>query len=75
MVQVNLMKYRSDFQVVEKGVPQYSILGPVLLIMYINNIVHHGGIISYADDTSLVMYGNNLVSVVDTTEMLLRNTV
>lgn len=52
----------SDWQNISTGVPQGTVLGPVLFLIYINNIREIIGanidIFSYADDTALLLRGN-----------------
>ena len=65
-VEVNGIK--SDLKHIQMGVPQGSILGPILFIIYINDIYKSTSmnILSYADDTTVYISGNNIQSLVDT---------
>lgn len=51
---VQIENSKSDFQLITYGVPQGTVLGPILFIIYINNLCNlniKGNIITYADDT------------------------
>ena len=53
----------SSFKELSKGVPQGSILGPLIFNVFINDIydaVKHGSLINYADDNTLIASAPNL---------------
>ena len=59
---VNVDGVKSTYMDVEMGVPQGSILGPLLFLLYINdfpNICKHSSCILYADDTALFFESND----------------
>ncbi len=62
-VQVTVLgETESNGRIVKCGVPQGSILGPLLYILYVNDMklaVRNSKISLYADDTALYMTGNS----------------
>jgi len=60
---VSVSGAKSDVCKITCGVPQGSVLGPLLFLLYINDIgysVHNSPIRSFADDTNLFLYGKSI---------------
>lgn len=65
---VQFKQNNSDCQSVICGIPQGSVLGPKLFILFINNVyevVHNTNILLFADDTTFFKAGNNLDNLID----------
>lgn len=63
---VKLADHKSNPKQITYGVPQGSILGPLLFLIYINNISTlelKGDLSLYADDTSLFYFGHSVESI------------
>ena len=62
----------SDFLTIKCGVPQGSILGPLLFLLYINDITHTSSLLSFilfADDTNIFYSHDNLETLVRTVNL------
>lgn len=57
--------YKSSIESISCGVPQGSILGPLLFLIYVNDIWMSCGlkVLSFADDTTVLAHGHNEISV------------
>src|SRR5208337_3930435 len=61
--------FSSDLEPITCGVPQGSILGPLLFILYINDVVESSKLlhfILFTDDTNLFLSNSNLHVLINT---------
>ena len=65
---VELNGKKSSYLPIETGVPQGSILGPLLFLIYINDLPSAANLkcVSFADDSNLVIRGENLEDLTKT---------
>lgn len=64
----------SDLKTIETGVPQGSVLGPLLFLIYVNDVVsavENHNLRLFADDTNLFVSGKNLINVFNDTQQSL----
>ena len=64
---VSFGNHRSSLNRISTGVPQGSILGPLLFILYINDLPRcstNGHFTLYADDTSIIYNGSDTISLI-----------
>jgi hypothetical protein len=69
-------KIKSSMKNTKYGVPQGSILGPTLFLLYINNMKHlnlHGKVYQYADDMALVYSSKSINELQEMMQMDLDN--
>ena len=69
---VQLGNHKSSFLEIKCGVPQGSVIGPKLFILYINDIYKVSKkikIVTFADDTNILCSGDNLQQLLDMVKM------
>ena len=72
---VSIDNVESSLLNIKCGVPQGSILGPLLFLIYINDIVNSSTVLAFvlfADDTNIVLSHTNLNELIDTLNAELR---
>ena len=62
---VNINNHFSDLSKISCGVPQGSILGPLLFLLYVNDMpqVVHSDLFLYADDSGLTFQHKNVHTI------------
>ena len=67
-------KTNSKILLINCGVPQGSVLGPLLFLLYVNDIEFSGkfdNLNLFADDTSLFVFSNKIDNIVEESNILL----
>ena len=63
---VSILGFESNQRSLSHGVPQGSVLGPLLFLLYINDLhraIKSSTVFHFADDTNLLLIGNSLTKI------------
>ena len=63
---VSILGFQSNLTILEHGVPQGSVLGPLLFLIYINDLnkaIKHSTVYHFADNTNLLQISNSYKEV------------
>jgi hypothetical protein len=63
---VMVHRYRSSFMEIKKGMPQGSVLGPLLFLLYINDLplnIHGANLVMFADDINVLIADSDVCAL------------
>ena len=61
-----VLRYTSSCMEIKQGVPQGSVLGPLLFLLYINNLplnIHGANLVMFADDIKVLITDSDVCAL------------